>query len=120
MRALLDAVFALTLRAYPRAFTRRFGDEMRADFARRPSWRQLPRLFAGGLAERRTAVARALLAPAHESHLYESSGSAAWDVVRSDVRHTIRLSARSPLHTALAVLALGLGIGANTAILTVV
>lgn len=43
-----------------------------------------------------------------------------WDVLIADVRHTLRMSARAPLHTALAVLALGLGIGANTAIFTVV
>ena len=44
---------------------------------------------------------------------------AATDLFR-DVRHALRLLARAPAFTLLAVLTLGLGIGANTAIFTVV
>lgn len=119
-RPLLVLAFAIALRAYPRAFRLRFGAEMRADFGLRPSWASLPPLVAAGLAERWAAVRRALGAPADMPHLYEPSHGLFWDGLRSDVRHAIRMSARAPLHTALAVLALGLGIGANTAVFTVV
>ena len=43
-----------------------------------------------------------------------------WDTLRSDLRHTLRLGARTPLVTALTVFALALGIGATTAIFAVV
>jgi putative ABC transport system permease protein len=122
MTALQTIVFAIALHAYPRAFRRRFGDEMRAAFAHRPTWRQLASIVADGIRERRTAIRLALTSPAHVHHLYEPSGRHAmfWDVLLADVRHAIRMSKRAPLHTALAILALGLGIGANTAIFTVV
>jgi putative ABC transport system permease protein len=122
MTRLQTAAFALVLRAYPRAFRRRFGEEMRIAFSHRPSWRQLASMVVDGAGERCAAVGLTLRAPAHVRHLYEPSGRHAmfWDLLLADVRHTLRMSARMPLHTALAVLALGLGIGANTAIFTVV
>ena len=43
-----------------------------------------------------------------------------WDSVRADVRYTIRQAIQAPLYTVLAVGALALGIGANSAIFTVV
>ncbi len=43
-----------------------------------------------------------------------------WETLRSDVRHTLRLAIKTPLFTALTVLALALGIGATTAIFAVV
>lgn len=42
------------------------------------------------------------------------------DNLRADVRHTIRLAINAPLYTSLVVFALALGIGANSAIFTVV
>ena len=122
MTPLQTAAFAVALRAYPRAFRDRFGGEMRDAFARRPSWRQLASMIGDGVRERRTAVQLTLTSPVHVRHLYEPSGRHAvvWDGLLADVRHAIRMSVRSPVHTALAVTALGLGIGANTAIFTVV
>ena len=116
------ALFSLAMRAYPRPFRERFGAEMRVAFAHRPSWRQLASIVADGFRERRHAIGLVLTSPAHLHHLYESSGRHAMfrDALLADVRHTIRMSARAPLHTALAIAALGLGIGANTAIFTVV
>lgn len=43
-----------------------------------------------------------------------------WDPLRSDIGHAMARARRRPLMTALAVLALALGIGANSAIFTVV
>ena len=108
-----DALFDLLLRAYPSAFRRRFGDEMRRDFRRRPSYRQLVPLVVGGVAERRAAVARALHAP-------PPGAASLWDQLGGDVRYAVRAAVKQPLYTLLAVLALGLGIGANAAIFTVV
>jgi len=43
-----------------------------------------------------------------------------WDTLRADIRHTIRLAIKTPLFSALTVLALALGIGATSAIFAVV
>ena len=43
-----------------------------------------------------------------------------WDTLRSDLQHTVRLALKAPLVTSLTILALALGIGANSAIFTVV
>ena len=42
------------------------------------------------------------------------------DTLRADIRHTLRLAVKTPVFTALTVLALALGIGATTAIFAVV
>jgi putative ABC transport system permease protein len=116
-----ETLFALGLLAYPRAFRRRFGAEMRDDFRRR---RGLPlaRLVSNGVAERWAGVVRWSFFPNSTPHLYEPSGRHAmfWDTVRADVRFAIRQALQAPLYTGLAVAALALGIGANSAIFTVV
>ena len=43
-----------------------------------------------------------------------------WDTLRADIRHTLRLAIKTPVFSALTVLALALGIGATTAIFAVV
>ena len=43
-----------------------------------------------------------------------------WDMLRADIRHTLRLAVKTPVFTTLTVLALALGIGATTAIFAVV
>jgi putative ABC transport system permease protein len=43
-----------------------------------------------------------------------------WDLLRGDIRHTIRLAIKAPLLTTLTILALALGIGATTAIFALV
>jgi predicted permease len=114
-------LFRLALLAYPRAFRRRFGAEMRADFERSPRG-SLGNLVLSGLAERWSAFVRAAFWPNHRPHLYEPAGRhyMFWDTLRSDLQHTIRLATKTPLVTALTVVALALGIGATTAIFAVV
>ena len=122
-----EALFSLALLAYPRAFRRRFGDEMRDDFRRIPrdtrgTLRTLRPLLWNGLKERGSAVARWAYFPNFTPHLYEPTGRhfMFWDTLRADIRHTLRQALQAPTYTALAVLALALGIGANSAIFTVV
>jgi putative ABC transport system permease protein len=43
-----------------------------------------------------------------------------WDMLRADIRHTLRLAVKTPVFSTLTVLALALGIGATTAIFAVV
>ncbi|MGD9902499.1 MAG: ABC transporter permease [Vicinamibacterales bacterium] len=119
--AVAEALFALGLLAYPRAFRRRFGGEMREAFRRRGG-DSLATLVADGLAERWAAVVRWSFFPNSTPHLYEPSGRRAmfWDSLRADVRFAIRQALHAPLYTSLAVAALALGIGANSAIFTVV
>jgi putative ABC transport system permease protein len=116
-------LFSLALLAYPRAFRRRFGAEMRDDYLR--SGRRaavLATLIANGLAERGSALRRWAYFPNFTPHLYEPSGRhfMFWDMLRADVRHTIRLAIKTPVFSTLTVLALALGIGATTAIFAVV
>ena len=118
---LAEALFSLGLLAYPRAFRRRFGDEMREGFRHRGHL-TLPTLVANGLAERWAAVVRWSCFPNFTSHLYEPSGIhfMFWDTLRADIRYTLRLAVKTPVFSALTVLALALGIGATSAIFAVV
>ena len=119
-----NVLFALALLAYPRAFRRRFGHEMREDFARstRGLLPTVARHVATGFAERGSAIRRWAYFPHFTPHLYESEGShfMFWEILRADLRHTIRLAIKTPVFTSLTVLALALGIGATTAIFAVV
>ena len=115
-----ELLFNLALLAYPRAFRRRFGAEMRGDFRRRGL--ALPTLVANGIGERWAATVRWTMFPNATPHLYEPAGRhfMLWETLRADIRHTIRLAIKTPVFSALTVLALALGIGATSAIFAVV
>ncbi|HUQ89600.1 MAG TPA: ABC transporter permease [Vicinamibacterales bacterium] len=123
LRRARNVLFSIALLAYPRAFRRRFGDEMRHAFHH--SGAVVPSLFAhlvSGIKERWSAVVRWSFYPNSTPHLYEPSGRHLmfWEMLRADIRHTLRLAVKTPVFTALTVLALALGIGATTAIFAVV
>jgi hypothetical protein len=127
-RRIANALFSLALLAFPRAFRRHFGDEMRADFHRVLDNRSasasdtLAAMTVNGLKERWAALQRWSFFPGHKPHLYQSSGKRRvfWDTFRSDVRHTLRMAFKAPMFSAMTVLALALGIGATSAIFAVV
>ncbi len=120
-------LFSVALLAYPRAFRRRFGAEMRDDFRRTHpgtvrTVRTLGAVIANGWRERFAAIARWSFYPNSTPHLYEPTGRhhMFWDTLRADVRHTLRLAIKTPVFSTLTILALALGIGATSAIFAVV
>jgi putative ABC transport system permease protein len=120
-------LFAIALRAYPRGFRERFGDEMHDDFCRTSpgrlrTARTLIAIAVNGFRERGSAVARWTFFPNTIPHLYEPKGPRHmfFETLRSDIRHTIRLAIKTPVFTGLTILALALGIGATSAIFAVV
>ena len=130
---------SLALLAYPRAFRRRFGAELERDTLGTLGMRlRAPRepghasargilgtlgtLIVSGLAERWAAVVRYWSWGTTTPHLYTPDGRHAmfWGTLRLDLHYAVRLAVKTPAFSVLAVLALALGIGANSAIFTVV
>ncbi len=100
------AFYRLLLRLYPASFRHEYGPEMSAIF--RDRWR----------AERGTLARLWMLLAA----CFEVAGNAAAvhaDLLRQDVRHTLRAYRRAPAFALTAIAIIALGTGANTAVFSV-
>ena len=93
-------LYRLLLRLYPASFRAEYGEEMAAIFAARR--RQSGRPAAGLWAE----AVRDIVANAARIHV---------DILRQDLRYTVRTLARAPGFTATVILVSAIGIGATTA-----
>ena len=116
---IVDRVYRLLLRAYPREFRDRFEHGMRQVFRDRyrASAERGPLHAATCLA--RTLMDVATNAAAVRFHR-KNRTPMNWRSLGSDARYALRIFFRNPVFTALAVMALALGIGANAAIFTIV
>ena len=109
------AVARLLLCAYPRRFRARFGDALVRDFAAAARDGQMLRnaidLFVGGLSERR--VERRAGAAARRPAPF-------LDPIMSDFRQTLRTLLKRPAYALIVIATLAVGIGANTAVFSLV
>jgi len=111
--------YGVLLRAYPAAFRQRFGGAMTQAFADR--YRAARALGAAAYAAFLFRTVSDVLVNATLVRFQKKDKTSMnWQSIGSDVRYAGRMFARNPIFTSLAVVALALGIGANTAIFTIV
>jgi putative ABC transport system permease protein len=118
-----QAIYRILLRVYPHEFRARFASDLEADFAdllhargTKATWlrvvpdlcRSVPVTHARARAARKRARATAY------------HGETAMGSLNADVQHAVRALLRAPIFTAVTVITLALGIGANSAIFSLV
>lgn len=128
-------LYRAIVRAHPADFRRRFGASMEQNFrdgyadAASRGGRAMARfvtraatnVLANAAVLRGAALRDRLLWPDPiRSHGQKGTSDMWWQILLNDARYALRMFARAPMFAAMAVVALGLGIGANTAIFTLV
>jgi putative ABC transport system permease protein len=96
-------IFRALMFAYPAEFRHEYGTEMELAFAERLQNEPKTRVWFAAL--------RDLLIAAPREHLH---------ILRGDLQYAVRIFAKSPAFTLMAVLTMAMGIGANTAIFSLV